>query len=82
MKPPPSTTAAIGTGSLVRRRAAVAASITVDHDATEVAKGTVARFHGSSESGKTVKIWSPGLFRNQPQAKPVSMIGERLEASG
>jgi hypothetical protein len=48
MRPPPSTTAAIGTGSLVRRTAVVAANITVDHDATEVAKGTVARFHGSS----------------------------------
>ena len=81
MSPPPRTTAAIGTGSLVRRRAAVAVSITVDHDATEVAKGTVARFHGSSESGMTVKIWSPGLSRNQPPAKPASRMGERLEAS-
>ena len=56
MRPPPSTTAAIGTGSLVLRTAVVAASITVDHDVTEVAKGTVARFHGSFVSGMTVKI--------------------------
>ena len=82
MRPPPSTTAAIGTGSLVRRRPVVAASITVDHEATEVAKGTVARFHGSSVSGMTVNTWSPGLFRNQPPVNPASKIGERLDGSG
>ena len=47
-RPAPSTTAAIGTGSLVLRSAVIAASITADHDATEVAKGAVARFQGSS----------------------------------
>ncbi len=59
----------------------MATSIAVDHDATEVANGTVARFHGSSESGTTVKSWSPGRSRNQPQAKPASRMGERLESS-
>jgi hypothetical protein len=59
----------------------MAPSITADHDATEVAKGTVVRFHGSSVSGMTVKIWSPGLFRNQPMAKLVRRMGERLEVS-
>ena len=80
MSPPPSTTAAIGTGGLVRR-AVVAASITVDQDATEVANGTVARFHGSSASGMTVNTRSPGLFRNQPPVNPASKMGERLDGS-
>ena len=35
----------------VRRRAVVAASIAVDHDATAVANDTEPRFHGSSVSG-------------------------------
>ena len=82
MRPPPSMTAAIGTGSLVLRTAVVAASITVDHDVTEVAKGTVARFHGSFVSGMIVKTWSPGLFSNQPPANPASMMGDRVEGSG
>ena len=56
----------------------MAANITADHDDTEVAKGTVARFHGSSESGRIVNTWSPGLFRNQPPAKPASRMRQRL----
>ena len=60
---PPSATAATGTGRLVRRKAVVAASIAIDQDATAVAKGTVARFHGSSVSGTTTKICRPGLPR-------------------
>ena len=44
--PPPRTTAEIGVGSLVRRRALVAANIANDHSDTDFAKGTVARFHG------------------------------------
>jgi hypothetical protein len=42
--------------------------MTVDHDVTEVAKGIVARFHGSSVSGTTMNTCSPGLFRNHPPA--------------
>ncbi len=80
-RPPPSTTAAIGTGSLVRRTAVVAAIITADHDVTDVAKGTVARFHGSSASGMIVKTWSPGLFKNQPPVNPASKMGERVDGS-
>ena len=39
-----------------------------DQDATDVAKGTVARFQGSSESGTTTKTWRPGLFSGHPTA--------------
>ena len=75
MRPPPSTTAAIGTGNLVRRMAVVAASITVDHVATEVVKGNVARYPGSSASGRTVKVWSPGLFQRPTTYEPSEQDG-------
>src|SRR6478752_4950658 len=80
-RPPPSTTAAIGAGSLVLRTAVVAASITADHDATEVAKGTVERFHGSTASGMIVKTWSPGRLRNQAPVNAVSRMRERVDRS-
>jgi hypothetical protein len=82
MKPPPSTTAPIGPGSLVRRRAVVAASTAVDHDETAVAKGTEARFHGSFVSGMTMKICSPGLVRNQPPAYAAKRMPERVDVPG
>ena len=40
-------------------------------------KGHLARFHGSSESGRIVSTCSPGLFKDQPPAKPASRMGER-----
>ena len=41
--------------------AVAATSMTVDQDATEVAKGKVVRFHGSSVEGIHMKICRPGL---------------------
>ena len=77
MTAPPSSTAETGAGSTVRRRAVAVISIAVDHDATDVAKGTVPRFHGSSESGITTKICRPGLSRRQPTAYATNRMRER-----
>jgi hypothetical protein len=52
---PPRRAAATGAGTNVRRTTVAATNITVDQDATDVANGTDARFHGSSESGITTK---------------------------
>ena len=58
------------------------ASITVDQDATEVANGTVARFHGSSVSGITTKTCRPGLPSRQPTAYAANRMRERAARAG
>ncbi len=62
---------------LVRRTAVLATSITVDQDITDVANGTVARFHGSSVSGITTKTSKPGLSRGQPIAYAANRTRDR-----
>jgi len=56
--------------------------IIVDQDATEVAKGTVARFHGSSVLGITTKTCRPGLPSRQPTAYAANRMRERRLGPG